>query len=229
MPLPDLNIVIVNWNSGRLVECCLNSIAACTQSSFRIGDICVVDNGSEPGLVPAANAVKTAFRLIANPSNRGFAAACNQGAAGGNGSYLLFLNPDTTVLPEALDASLSFLESQAGSHAGVCGVRMLAADGSTARTCARNPIPRRFWFALLGLDQLAPNLFKGLMMRDWDHDESRDVAHVIGAFYLIRREVFNSLRGFDERFFVYLEDLDLSCRVVRAGWSIHPVPASHPG
>ena len=71
---------------------------------------------------------------------------------------------------------------------------------------------------MLGLSKLFPKRFPGLFMRDWDHAHSRQVDHVMGAFTLTHRELFESLGGFDEKFFMYLEDLDFSLRAHQAGW-----------
>ena len=102
----------------------------------------------------------------------------------------------------------------------VCGIRLTDANGLTARSCARFPGWQTFVTTSLGLNQIAPRWFPGYILRQWDHEDSRRVDHVIGAYYLVRRQVFEKVGGFDERFFVYLEDLDLSRRIHAAGWRV---------
>jgi GT2 family glycosyltransferase len=85
---------------------------------------------------------------------------------------------------------------------------------------------------MVGLAHLKPDKFPGHVMSEWKHDESRDVDHVLGAFFLMRKQVFDDVHGFDERFFVYKEDLDLSLRAKKAGWRSHylaDVQAYHKG
>lgn len=212
------DIIIVNWNSGDWLRHCLQSIAA--NGGSHVGKVIVVDNGSTDGSIDVDPGEGTP-QIIRSERNLGFAAACNVGAAAATAPYLLFLNPDASFGPETLGAALDFMESEPGKDVGVCGVRLLEESGEPQRGCAHFPSWRTFVGAALGLGRIAPRTFPPLQMIHFDHLHSRDVDHVIGAFYLIRRPLFESLRGFDERFFVYLEDLDLSLRVHRAGFRVH--------
>jgi GT2 family glycosyltransferase len=92
-------------------------------------------------------------------------------------------------------------------------------DGQVQRTSARLPRPWSFIVHSFGLNAFWPARFPDHMMREWAHDEDREVDHVIGSFFLVRRELWNQLKGMDERFFVYLEDLDFSLRAHQCGWS----------
>jgi GT2 family glycosyltransferase len=113
---------------------------------------------------------------------------------------------------------------------GVCGVQLKDEHGEISRSCTRFPTVTGLLAHTVGLDHFIPKL--GHFMREWDHASDRSVDHVIGAFYLIRRDIFDQLLGFDERFFVYLEDLDLSRRVKTNGWRVEflsSVQAYHKG
>jgi hypothetical protein len=133
---------------------------------------------------------------------------------------VLFLNPDTELFPDSISEPLAFMESAAGRRCGVAGARLVDGRGNTQRSCARFLTPARALSRSLGLDRLSPRLFPGYFMTEWDHAESREVDHVSGAFYLVRRRIFEDLGGFDERFFVYLEDMDFSRRLRAAGFAI---------
>ena len=213
-----LDVVCVNWNSGGQLRECLASLARAGREGFSLNRVVVVDNASTDGSAASLEYLSLPLEVIANATNRGFAAACNQGARGSTSEYLLFLNPDMRLEAESLARPLAFLEGRDGQGVGICGIRLTDEQGVVARSCARFPTAGQFLAASAGLDRLLPDLFRGHVMREWDHLESRPVDHVIGAFYLVRRALFESLGGFDERYFVYLEDLDFSLRASEAGW-----------
>jgi N-acetylglucosaminyl-diphospho-decaprenol L-rhamnosyltransferase len=216
--LPKLEIVAVNFNSGHQLRKCLESVKGTGQDNFILSRVVVVDNSSVDA--SSENLVDFEFQLIIkrNETNRGFAAACNQGAEGSSADYLLFLNPDTLLYEDSLDRPVAFMEHPSNREVGIVGIQLIDECGHISRTCARFPNPLRLFAQILGLDRIAPRLFLSHFMWEWDHKESREVDQVMGAFFLIRRKLFEELNGFDERFFVYFEDLDLSFRAHRAGW-----------
>lgn len=231
-PMPSLDIVLVNWNAGRRLQRCISSIELAQQESFHIDRVIVVDNASSDGSEEGLQSAGLPLVVIPNETNRGFAAACNQGAEGSNADYLLFLNPDVVLEPCALGESVAFMQQPENARVGICGIQLLDATGSIARSCARIPRAGHFFAMATGLERIAPSRFPGALMEEWDHQASRAVEHVIGAFFLVRRSLFASLGGFDERFFVYLEDIDFSCRARQSGWNSYylaNVRAEHSG
>jgi len=215
----SMDIIIVNWNSGGLLRDCLRSInIAADQYSFNLNRVVVVDNASSDGSADEMEELKIPLFIIRNEVNRGFATACNQGEKESKADYLLFLNPDTYLNEDSLAKPLIFMERGFNQHIGIVGIQLLDNNGEIAQTCARFPTPGRFFSKMFGLDRLFPHVFPSYFMSDWDHRESREVDHVMGAFFLIRRFIFEELGGFDEQFFVYLEDLDFSFRARQAGW-----------
>lgn len=204
MPKNSVRIVIVNWNSGSLLKNCLDSIEAFGGSE--VAEVVVVDNGSTDGsdrIDPAPR-----HRIIRAGANLGFARACNLGAEGAATSFLLFLNPDAEIRAGTVQTAVAFMASPQATRIAVCGIRLVGEDGKVQHHVTRFPLAR----ALFVTEH---------RILDFDHLSSREVEHVIGAFYLIRREIFESVGGFDERFFVYLEDLDLSYRIAQAGWKAY--------
>ena len=215
----SVDIIIVNWNAGGQLRDCLESINnAANRDSFELSRVVVVDNASWDGSADGLEDLRLPLSVIRNTENRGFAGACNQGAKGSRADYLLFLNPDTYLNRDSLAKPLIFMEEAFNQNIGIVGIQLLDDDGKISRTCARFPTPGRFFSKMLGLDRIFPHVFPSHFMSDWDHRESRQVDHVMGAFFLIRRSLFEELGGFDERFFVYLEDLDFSFRARQAGW-----------
>ncbi len=178
----------------------------------------VVDNASSDGSAEALAFPQLPLEVRRNRVNRGFAAACNQGAAGSRVDYLLFLNPDIRLSGGSVAAPLAFLERPDCRDIGILGIQLVDEAGVVQRTCARFPTPGRVLGQSLGLDRLWPRLVAPHFMREWAHDETRPVDQVMGAYFLVRREIFEALGGFDERFFVYFDDVDFCFRARERGW-----------
>ena len=213
----SLDIIIVNWNSGSQLGDCLSSVLGETKS-VNVQRVVVIDNASGDDSLDGIADLQLPLTIIRNEENRGFGAACNQGAKGSDADQLLFLNPDTRVCSGALAEAVTCLESGENRGVGIVGVQLVDDRGRPHRSCVRFPSFPRLLNEMLGLSKLLPKYFPGLFMRDWDHGHSRQVDHVMGAFSLTRRNLFESLLGFDERFFMYLEDLDFSLRAQQVGW-----------
>ncbi len=207
------DIVIVNWNSRTLLAECVGSTRDFPEG---VGRVIVVDNGSTDGSEAAAEAMP-GVELIRAGGNIGFAAACNLGARRADAPYILFLNPDARLLADGLPRALAFMESEEGRGYGICGLRILGEDGAVQRHCSRNATPGLYFNQALGLSKLLPGLFRPQMMLEFDHLSSRPVEHCIGAWFLVRASLFRALGGFDERFFVYAEEMDFALRAGQAG------------
>lgn len=205
-----ISVIVVNWNSGLQLRRCVESLLG-----EDVSEICVVDNASCDG---SASLVLDLIgvEVIFLSENIGFGAACNVGARRVSGEFLLFINPDAAICPGGIRRVLDFVGAPGNSSVGICGVQLFDESGQVSRTCARFPSPLGFVFQSCGVDRLIPRL--GHAMAEWPHDATRDVDQVIGAFFLVRRTVFEQLDGFDERFFVYFEEVDFSLRARRGGW-----------
>jgi GT2 family glycosyltransferase len=219
MDLPSVQVVIVNWNSGRQLAECLASFAAVTRNQVALKRIRIVDNASSDGSCDALALDGPPVTVIRNSVNRGFAAACNQGSSGADAQFLLFLNPDTRLMPGALERPTAYLQEDENRAVGIVGIQLVDADGHVARNTARMPTPWSMFGNSLGLDRLMPSVFAPHFVTEWSHNEIRAVDQVMGAFMLVRRTLFEELGGFDERFFVYFEDLDLACRASARGFT----------
>jgi GT2 family glycosyltransferase len=214
----SLDIVIVNWNTGDHLQACLRAIAASDRRGWRLGSVVVLDNASADGSSDGLDLEGLPATIVRNEQNRGFAAACNQGAAGRAGDYLLFLNPDTSLATDALALTLAFMNEPGQQDVGICGVRLLDGAGTPGVSCSRFPTLSTFVGQATGLNRLLPRLFKPHHLTSVECRATRDVDQVIGAFFLVRRDVFDLLDGFDERFFVYFEEVDFSLRARQRGY-----------
>jgi len=209
----DVSIVLVNWNATEMTMAALRSIGEQTRVTH---EIIVIDNASTQG-VNADELPKRfpALTLIANPRNLGFGAASNQGIAVARGRYVLLLNTDTIQTEDAIGAAVRYMDA----HADVGGLGILHRNNDAERS----PQPSTFDFPR-PWSELA--VLVGLRRRarpkptDIPIDGERDVDWLCGSFLMIRRECLDQVGGFDERFFVYDEDIDWCRRAWRAGWAI---------
>lgn len=216
----SVGIVIVNWNTGGWLRRCLRSVEWADREALTVDHVVVVDNASRDG---SADALERELRsvpltVLRNADNRGFAAACNQGAARCPGDHLLFLNPDTELRADTLRRVGEFLRTGRAARVGVVGVRMVTPDGRPAISCSRFPTLRGCTGRMTGLDRLLPGVFPPHHLTPAETRHSRPVDQVIGAFFLVRRPLFEELGGFDERYFLYLEEVDFALRARHRGW-----------
>jgi len=211
---PSLSIIIVNWNAGQQLRDCINSIQK--YGVPYVTQTIVVDNGSTDGSEKTIQDIPGVTAIFSGV-NLGFGKACNLGAQQAKNEYLLLLNPDAALYADTLPKALAFMQDPTNAKVGICGVQLLDESGHISRSCARFPSVTGFVFHAVGLDRFFPRL--GHFMAEWDHAQTREVDQVIGAFFLVRRAVFEALGGFDERFFVYFEEVDFSRRASNAGWS----------
>ena len=232
--VPTIHVVIVNWNAGSLLAECLRSFEAVSEDAVALSRITVVDNCSNDDSLRALDelSVKLPLEIIRNSTNRGFAAACNQDARSSDANFLLFLNPDTRLCTGSIETPALFLADAKNSRVGIVGIQLIDPNGNVARSCARRPTVWSMIGQSLGLDRSGYSIFPTHFLSEWDHCDTRVVDQVMGAFFFLRNSMFKNIGGFDERFFVYFEDLDLSVRARDLGWTsvyISTVRAFHHG
>ena len=211
--MSGLDVVIVSFNGRELLRACLESLRAHPPSVPM--NVVVVDNASSDGSAEMVAAEFPEVALNRSSQNLGFAAATNLGARSGRAPYLLALNPDTRVSDGALDAVLAAIEAR--PEVAVAGPRLVREDGSLDHAGKRafpTPLSALGHFSGLGRGERAPRALAAYRAPDV---ESGPVDAVNGAFMLMRRPVFERLGGFDEGYWMYMEDLDLCYRVAEAG------------
>ena len=182
-------------------------------------EIIVIDNDSTDNSLEYLTPRFSTIHFIANKENLGFAKACNQGLQQAKGKYILFLNPDTIVPEDCFEKCISFFEAHPDS--GALGVRMLDGSGKFLKESKRAfPSPMTSLYKLFGLSKLFPQskTFSRYHLGHLDEKENNEVDVLAGAFMLIRKEVLDKVGSFDETFFMYGEDVDLSYRIQKAGY-----------
>src|SRR6185369_11480141 len=212
-----LSVIIVNYNVKHFLELCLRSVQkAITGIS---AEIIVVDNCSADNSIDYLQPKFPAVQFIVNDENLGFAKGCNIGLRSAKGEFVLFLNPDTFVPEDCFQKCISFLESHA--DAGALGIKMLDGRGKFLKESKRSiPSPMTSLYKLFGLSILFPRskVFSKYHLGDLSEHENNEVDVLAGAFMMIKKEVLDKTGGFDEIFFMYGEDVDLSYRIQQAGY-----------
>lgn len=222
----NVSVIIVNWNTCDLLHSCLESIYMhTTDVDF---DVWVVDNGSTDG---SADMVRERFpgaRMIANGSNLGFSRANNQAISASRSEYVLLLNSDTELKGNILDTLVRTLEEH--PEAGAVGCRLLNPDGSLQLSCGRFPRLSSVFLGGVLARTIYNKLFPGRTFfaeygfTEEEHGRACEADFVLGACLLLRREALRQAGLFDERIFLYFEEIELCYRLKRHGWKVLYTP-----
>jgi GT2 family glycosyltransferase len=218
-----LSIIIINYKVLDFLVQAIRSIVVA--DNFDICEIIVVDNNSKDGSKELINKDFPFVKYIELKTNHGFGKASNIGANIACGKYLLMLNPDTVISKNTLSVGIDFLEKN--KEVGILGPKVLNQDGSFQFQCRRSfPTPLNAFCYMSGLSKIFPtNKLFGSYNLSWiSPDDECDIDAVSGACFFIPRNLFLQVEGFDESFFMYGEDLDLSAKVNNAGFKVHYTP-----
>lgn len=210
-----LSVIIVNYNVKYFLEQCLYSVQKALEGIH--GEVIVVDNASTDGSLAYLRPKFPQVRFIENIANLGFGKACNLGYEQSGGEAILFLNPDTLITENSLHTCLHFLEQHA--DCGAIGVQMVDGSGRFLKESKRSfPSPLTSLYKLSGLAALFSQspVFGRYHLGHLSAQQNHVVDVLAGAFMMVRRAVLQQTGGFDERFFMYGEDVDLSYRIQKA-------------
>jgi len=211
----DIAVVIVNFNTGDWLARCLASIEAARGDIA--AEVVVIDNASSDGSADAAEAA--GVRLIRNATNRYLSPAWNQGAAETDSPFLLFLNPDTEWFHGTLADLVAV--ARANPRAGIVGPMLRNPDGTVYPSGRRFPsLANAVGHAFVSPITRDNRFTRRYEMEGWDRTTERQVDWVSGACMLFPRSAFDEMRGFDEGFPLYAEELDIATRLRDAGWSV---------
>ena len=218
-----LSIIIVNYNVEYFLEQCLLSVRKAMIGVD--GEVIVVDNDSVDGSCPMVKKKFAEVTLIENKDNKGFSSANNQGIKISKGEYVLLLNPDTVVEDDTFTKIVDFMDAHA--DAGALGVRMVDGSGKFLPESKRGlPTPTTAFYKMSGISSLFPRSkrFSKYHLGFLDENETHKVEILAGAFMLLRKSVLDEIGLLDEDFFMYGEDIDLSYRVIKAGYNNYYFP-----
>ena len=212
-----LTTLLVSYNTKALLAPCLDALDRAL-APIGGGATIVVDNASRDGSADYLRQNRPDVALIESRENVGFGRANNLALSRIETRFLLLLNTDAFVPPEALAGPLAYMEEH--PQCGVLGVRLVGRDGEAQPGCRYFPTPLNTFWARAGLTRRfgSPRMVDDV---EWDHRETRECDWVPGCYYLIRREVLDKVGLFDPRFFLYFEEVDHCREVKKAGWQVH--------
>lgn len=216
----DVSVCIVSWNTKELLYKCIKSIK---DKTFGISyEIIVVDNASTDGSSEMILEKFSDCKLIESKNNLGFAKGNNVAVKEALGKYILYLNPDTEVVTNAIHGMFHFLKTN--KEYGAVGCKLTDVKGNIQHTCASTfPTPLTELSLLFLLNRIFPRskYFSTRELDYWDHVDSRDVDCLSGACIMARRDLIERMKGFDEKIFMYSEDLDMCYRILKEGFKIY--------
>ncbi|MDP3997162.1 MAG: glycosyltransferase family 2 protein [Candidatus Andersenbacteria bacterium] len=221
--MSQVNIVIVNWNTGGLLAKCLRSLVDSGDRDL-INKIFVADNASSDNSLAQAKRVSGEMNNVAwmeLSGNLGFAKANNLALAkSGFNNHVLLLNPDTQVAPGAIRALLKTFDED--KKAGVVGARLLNTDGSIQPSVRLLPTGKILAGLMLKLNRLRPKakMWREYLAEDFDYRKQQEVEQVMGAVFLINKELLRQIGGLDECFWIWFEEVDYCFNARKRGWRI---------
>lgn len=211
----DISIIIVNYNVRYFLEQCLQSVFdGCTGV---LSEVIVVDNNSQDSSCEMIVEKFPKVKLIANKKNKGFSIANNQGVAIAKGEYVLILNPDTVVAEDTFEKILKFAKTK--NNLGALGIKLIDGTGAFLPESKRGiPTPSVSVKKILGWNS------KKYYAAHLTENEIGKIEILVGAFMLMKKSVYNEVGGFDEDYFMYGEDIDLSYKILKKGYQNYYLP-----
>jgi len=215
----DVTVIMISYNTASLLPKAINDLQ---KSAFELSlQTIIIDNASRDDSVDLIKCDYSDWTLIENKTNVGFGRANNQALPLISGRYVLLLNTDAFVSADTLGKTVSYMDEH--PKCGLLGVKLVGRDGEMQPSCRYFPTPLNIFLNRTGLNRLFPwvDLVDDL---DWDHASVRACDWVPGCYLLIRREVIDQVGLFDERYFLYSEEVDLCFAVKKTGWQVHYYP-----
>lgn len=211
-----LSIVIVTWNTKEETLNCLESIHSSDDYKTLIGgiEIILVDNNSADGTTGEVKSKFPSVVLIQNDVNLGYAPACNQGMRIAKGKYTLLLGSDTVIKNNSLTECVKYLDSDV--HCGAVGAKLLYPDGTLQGNCKRFPTLMNAFFTYLSLNRFN----RDYDMQSFKYDETVEVDQIATTFLMVRTEILNRIKYFNEDYKILYNDVDLCRRIWKSGSSI---------
>lgn len=214
----QLSVVILNYNVRHFLELCLRSVARAVKNLD--AEIIVVDNNSADDSCAMVKSLFPGVKLIENSENSGFPKGNNIGVAAAKGEYICILNPDTVVAEDTFKKVLDFAETL--DDPGIIGCKLIDGAGNFLPESKRGvPTPFTAVTKIAGLYKLSSKWFGSYYAMHLNENQTGEVEILVGAFMVMRRQLYMSVGGFDENCFMYSDDIDLSYTILKTGRKNH--------
>jgi len=208
-----ISLIILSWNTKNLLRNCLKSVISQSKLSLSEMEIIVVDNASTDGSQEMVSKEFPEVKLIKNKQNLGYAKGNNLGVRAASADFLMILNSDTLIKPGSIEKLIDFLEASPGLS--IVGPRLLNSDGTPQANCGRFP---DLWVSAV---MLFKEHFGGSRLVRYSPSVSGEVDWLMGAAFLARKKVFEKIGGFDEKIFMYMEEVEWFYRAKQAGFKAY--------
>jgi len=225
----DLSVIILNYNSGDYLTLCLQSLKDSDLKKYQV-EFIIVDNASTDDSFKNAKKINLKnSKFINSPGNIGFSAGNNFGLKYISASrYVLFLNPDTTIEPNTISGMIEYFDQHPEVDAATCDV-ILALTGITQLECHRGfpTLNNTFWhFFGFGLPKLFPKskFFNGYFMCHMDYSQPQLIDCCVGAFFMLKKSVGDKIHWWNEKYFMYGEDLDFCYHLHQNNFKLYFIP-----
>jgi len=218
----DLSVIIVNYNQKYFPKMCVNALEQ-SKTKYKF-EIIVVDNNSHDESMEFLKqaAKKKRIKLLSLKKNYGYGVANNRGSKTAKGKYLLFLNPDVFVKEDTIQKLIDYAKKN--KKTGIVGPKLLYHNGEIQASCRRLMSFTDLIIKRTFLKRFFPERIKKYLMQDYKHDQKREVDLLVGAAMLMPRQVYQKVKGFDPRYFLFMEDFDLCRKVSAAGFKVTYYP-----
>jgi len=220
----DISVIIVNYNNDKVLRGCLPALMSSLEGID--AEVLLSDNGSTDGSLVWVRSNYPSIRIIENRANLGFAEGNNRALPLTAGRFVLLLNPDTVVEPDAIASMMTFLDTK--PRAGVVSCKLLNGDGSRQISARRFPSLLTYFLSYTGLTFRFPEspFYGQFNMTDWDGNSERQVDWACGAVLMVRRKTLEKVGGLDPYFFLTYDEVDWCHRIKKAGFEVWYTPSA---
>lgn len=218
-----ISVIIVTYNSENYIADCIQSILKYSHECLT--EIILVDNNSEDNTLTILNEFKDRINILTNNNNYGFAQACNRGIQASNGNYIMILNPDTKFINDVLNYFISFIYSNLNDNVWCVGAQLFDDHQKATKSYGNFPNILDVFLEQIGIKWLILKIIpKSYIAKKRLHLRNTVVPYILGSNMFIRKNVFNEIGLFDERFFLNFEEAELSWRANKAGYKSMIIP-----